>query len=260
MKKLINDFKQFNKYALYSAKAELKTDVANSYFSWLWWLLDPLFFMLIYTFIVVVVYKTSEPAFPVFVLIGLNVWNFFSKVVSNSVKIVSANKGVVSKVYLPKYILILQKLYVNFFKMIISTALVAILLLLYKVQVSMNIIYLIPLAVVLLTLTFGCSIFLAHFGVFVEDLANVVNILLRLMFYLSGIFYSISSRIPSPFNTIMLRVNPVAYLIEEYRNVLLHNATPNLSLMIYWYFISIIIVLFSSKLMNKYENSYVKVI
>lgn len=260
MKKLFQDFKKFNKYALYSAKAELKSEVINSYFSWLWWILDPLFFMLIYTFIVVVVYKTSEPLFPVFVLIGLTIWNFFSKVVANSVKIVSANSGIVSKVYIPKYILILQKMYVNFFRMIISTLLIGVLLLFYKVNIGLTILYFIPLTVILFILTLGVSIFLSHFGVFVEDLANVINILLRLMFYLSGIFYSISTRIPAPYNMLMLRLNPIAYLIEDYRNVLLHNTLPNFSLMLYWLIISVIIVLLSAKLMYKYENSYVKVI
>lgn len=259
MKKIILHFKKFNKYALYSAKAELKSDVANSYFSWLWWILDPLFFMLIYTFIVIVVYKTSEPIFPVFVLIGLTIWNFFSKVVTSSVKIVSANSGVVSKVYIPKYILILQKMYVNFFQMSISTFLILILLLIYKVKITVFIIYFIPLTITLFSLTLGLSVLFAHFGVFVEDLSNVVNIIFRLVFYLSGIFYSISTRIPSPFNSIMLRVNPVAYLIEDFRNVMLYGVSPNLSLMLYWFLISIIIISSSIKIMYKYENSYVKV-
>ena len=39
------------KYSFFSAKTQLKAEVANSYLNWLWWIIDPLSFMLIYTFI-----------------------------------------------------------------------------------------------------------------------------------------------------------------------------------------------------------------
>ena len=42
--------KKYWKYAIYSSKAQLKAEVANSYLNWLWWVLDPLCFMLIYVF------------------------------------------------------------------------------------------------------------------------------------------------------------------------------------------------------------------
>ena len=42
--------KKYWKYAIYSSKAQLKAEVANSYLNWLWWILDPLCFMLIYVF------------------------------------------------------------------------------------------------------------------------------------------------------------------------------------------------------------------
>ena len=43
-----NDLKKHNGYALYAAKAELKTEVASSYLNWIWWILEPLCFMMIY--------------------------------------------------------------------------------------------------------------------------------------------------------------------------------------------------------------------
>ena len=48
---------------------------------------------------------------------------------------------------------------------------------------------------VLMVVTFGISTILLHFGIFVEDLFNVTNIVLKLLFYLSGVFYSIGTRI-----------------------------------------------------------------
>ena len=105
LKKFFCNLKKYYKYSVYAAKAELKSEITNSYLNWLWWFLDPISYMLIYTFIVEVVFKTTEQYFPVFVFIGLTTWDLFSKTVSGSVKLVKNNIGTINKVYLPKYIL-----------------------------------------------------------------------------------------------------------------------------------------------------------
>ena len=69
IKKAIGNIKKYFRYAVYSAKSELKSEVANSYLNWIWWILEPICLMLVYVFIVEVVFQTKEPKFPVFVLI-----------------------------------------------------------------------------------------------------------------------------------------------------------------------------------------------
>lgn len=109
MSRFFKDIKKFFNYTVFSSKAELKSEVAGSFLSWLWWILDPFFFMLVYSFIAILVFKSGEPYFPVFVFIGLNCWQFFSKVVKSCVKVVQSKKMIVTKVYIPKHIFILEK-------------------------------------------------------------------------------------------------------------------------------------------------------
>lgn len=109
MNRFFKDIKKFFNYTVFSSKAELKSEVAGSFLSWLWWILDPFFFMLVYSFIAILVFKSGEPYFPVFVFIGLNCWQFFSKVVKSCVKVVQSKKMIVTKVYIPKHIFILEK-------------------------------------------------------------------------------------------------------------------------------------------------------
>ena len=161
-------------------RSELKAEVANSYLNWVWWVLEPLCFMGVYTLIFGYFFKASEPYFTVYIFIGITVWDFFNKMVKSSVKLVKSNKPIVSKVYVPKYILIIEKMMVNGFKMSIGFAITAFLMLINRVPVSWNILWLIPILLCLILVTFGiCSIVL-HFGVYIEDLANVLNIVLRL--------------------------------------------------------------------------------
>ena len=184
MNRFITNVKKYFKYATYAAKADLKAEVANSYLNWLWWVLDPIFFMLIYTFIVEIVFKTSEAYFPVFVFVGLTAWDFFNRMVSGSVKLVVSKKSIVTKVYIPKYILLIEKSFVYLFKMMISFALVFVLMIFFGVPFTTKIFYVIPITIVLYIVSFGIASILLHFGIFVEDLFNVTNIVLKLVFYL----------------------------------------------------------------------------
>lgn len=260
MVKFINDFKKFYKYAIYSAKAELKSEVANSHLSWLWWVLDPLLFMLVYSFIAVIVFGSGEQYFPIFVFIGLNSWTFFEKTIKNSVKLVSSNGHIVSKVYIPKYILILIKMLVNGFKMVVSFSLVVVFMIIYKVPVSGVILYTIPIFATLIVVTFGISTIMLHYGVYVEDLANVINVLLKLVFYLSGIFYAIEKRVPKPYNELLLKFNPAALIMHDLREVMIYMSLPHRKMIILWFIIGCLISALGVRMIYKYENSYVKVI
>ena len=231
LKRFQKDIKKYFGFSIVSAKAQLKSEVANSYLNWLWWVLDPICFMLIYTFIFGYVFKAKEPYFPVFIFIGLSMWDFFNRMINQSVRIVKTNKPIVSKVYLPKYILVLTKIWVNSFKMMISFGIVILMMIFYRVPLS-----------------------------FVEDLSNVVMIALRMLFYLTGIFYNVGTRIPAPYGEFLLKYNPMAFFLECMRNALLYGKIPHRKLMLAWFLVSIVLTVLGIRKIYKNENSYVKVI
>ena len=260
MKRFFNDLKKYKNYIIYSTKAELKTEIINSYLGWMWMILEPLAFMLIYLFIASVIFKSKVEFFPIFVFVGLSIWNFFNKMVVASVKIVATNRDTVTKVYLPKYVLLLVKMGVNAFKMGVSFLLVAVFMLAYKVPLSWNILWFFPIIITVLVFTFGVCTFMLHFGVFVEDLVNLVNIALRMMFYLTGIFYDISSRIRNElYRTILLNLNPVANFLYNMRNVLIYRIPPVGYWTLIWFIVGVIISMLGIRTIYKYENTYVKV-
>lgn len=259
MKRFINDIKKYYKYTIYAAKAELNSEVAGSYLGWLWWFLEPLCFMFVYAFLVMAVFRTSEQYMLAFVFIGNTIWTFFNKCLKTSVKLISSNKNIVTKVYIPKFILVLVKMLVNFFKLLVSLVIVAGLMAIYQVPLSITMIQMIPILILIFLFTFGVCVILSHFGVFIEDLANVVNILLKLVFYFSGIFYSVTKRIPAPYGEIMATINPAAFFIEQSRNVLLYGANMNFGIYAIWFAIALSICVIGIRLIYKNENSYVKV-
>ena len=55
MKRFFKEMKQYWGFAVYSAKCDLKAEVANSFLNWLWWILEPMSSMIIYA--VVYIYQ-----------------------------------------------------------------------------------------------------------------------------------------------------------------------------------------------------------
>lgn len=263
MKRFLNDIVKYNSYAVYSAKSELKAEVASSYLNWIWWILEPVCFMLIYTFIFGYVFKVGEMYFPVFVYVGLTIWDFFNKNVKVSVRMVKKNKGIISKVYIPKFVLIETKMMVHGFKMLISSFIIVILMIGYHVPVTWNILYIFPLIIILVIFNYGIMCILLHYGVYVTDLSNVVNILLRLVFYLTGIFYSIETRVGKNYPEIaelLEKWNPIAFIISSARKCILYGERPSGRFMLLWFIIGLMISVIGTRIIYKNENSYVKVI
>lgn len=259
--RFFQDMKKYFRYARYAAKSALNVEVAGSYLNWLWWIFNPFCMMIIYTLIFGYIFNKSEPFFPIFVFLGLTLWDYFNRTLNASVRIVKRNKHIVTKVYLPKFVLVETEMFVDFVKLLISFGLIIIMLIFFKVPVTWRIVWLVPLMAIESLFTFGLSTIVLHFGVFVEDLSNIVKILLRFVFYATGIFYSIPKRIHNPFwKELLLHYNPMAMFINTARNVVLYETDPEYLWMLIWTGISLLLCLIGVKLIYRYENSYAKVI
>ena len=115
--------------------------------------------------------------------------------------------------------------------------------------------------IVLFVVTFGVSSILLHFGIFVEDLHNITNIVLRLVMYLSGIFYSIGTRIKNPVaKYFLLKFNPIAFIMDQSRNVMLYGKMPSFKWLGAWFIVGCLLSWIGVTIIHKYENSYAKVI
>ena len=259
LKRFFTDLRKYFSFSVVSAKSQLKTEVAGSYLNWIWWILDPLCFMLIYTFIFGYVFSASEQYFPVFIFVGLSMWNFFNGTLKSSVRIVKRNKPIVSRVYFPKYILVVAQLMADAFKMMISFGIVVLMMIFFQVPISFNVLFFIPIIIILMLFTFGCSCIVMHFGVYVEDLANVINIVLRFLFYLTGIFYNIKTKIPN-IGEYLNNYNPLASLITAMRDCLIYSRMPDLKFLGIWFVVSVLLTVGGVALVYKEENSYLKAV
>lgn len=258
--RFLNDIVKYSYYMIYSAQTDLRAEVANSYLNRLWWLLEPFFNMLVYVIVFGKVMGNSIENYATYVFSALLLWNYFSKTVNYSVKLVRTNKEIVTKVYIPKFVLLLSNMFLNLFKLLFSLIVLVAMMLLFRVHIGLNLLWVIPAYIVTTLLAFGVGMIFLHYGVFIDDLSYAVIILLNMLMFLSGVFYEVLTTLPEPLNIIMMYCNPVAMLIDTMRNALLYNTASNLLSLGMWFLISLILSYVGIHIVYKNENGYVKVV
>lgn len=260
LRKFCQDIYKYGYYMTYSAKADLKAEVANSYLNWFWWILEPFCNMLVYVIVFSNIMGTSIAYYPVFTFSSLLMWNFFNKTINYSVKAVRNNRDIVSRVYVPKFVLLMSNMILNFFKLLFSLVVLLGLLIVFRVPISPQMLWVFVCYAELILVSFGIGMIFMHFGVFIDDLSYAVGIALNMMMFLSGVFYDLPTSIGAPLNQLLLWFNPVALLIDTMRSALLYGQISNLPAFAAWFVLSLGLCGLGVCIVYKNENGYVKVV
>ena len=147
----------------------------------------------------------------------------------------------------------------NLFKLLLSFLIIAIMMIFDGVELTPFCLGWFPVMLELLMLTYGVSTFFLHLGVFYEDLEYVISVLLNILMFFSGIFFSIERFLPEKGGRFLGTVNPMAFLITSMRNCLIYGKGIEPLPFLLWLVLSFCISLAGTQIIRRNENNYVKV-
>ena len=81
-----------------------------------------------------------------------------------------------------------------------------------------------------------------------------------MVFYLSVIFYNINTRLKGTLGFLLLRVNPIAFCMNELRKATIYGKIPSIEGLAVWFVIGVLLCAVGIHVIHKNENSYAKVI
>jgi ABC-2 type transport system permease protein len=171
-------------------RKELKVKYKNSILGFAWSLLNPLLYLVVFYIAFVKILGSGVPAFPIFLLSGLLVWNLFSTGLGSACSSVVANSGLVKKVAFPREILPLAavgSMLVHFFlqSMVLFATLAII-----RWDVAWTYVAFLPLALIaLLILTGALGILLSAANVYLRDTQHFLELALLAWFWVTPIVY-----------------------------------------------------------------------
>jgi lipopolysaccharide transport system permease protein len=219
----------------------LRSEVHRNYLSYGWWILEPLLHMVVYYMVFGLLLHRGSENYPVFLLTGLIPWMWFLKAVNISSNSIIAGQNLMLQVGIPSVIFPLITYLQSTLKQIPIFILLFGFVWLQGYTPNAHWWALFPVIIVqaLLTLAFACAV--AAVIPFVRDLAYLVPTGLTFLMFLSGIFYDYRS-ISREWQELFL-MNPIAFLLKSYREILLDGIMPDLFTLALWGFGSVAICL-----------------
>ena len=243
---------------LYRAHSEMRSEVAIGSLGMLLWIIEPLLYMgAFYVIFAALELRGGVDTVP-FLLVGLVIWKWFANSIYRGAFSITSAAAVMQQIHVPKYIFLVSALLSCFYQFLIVFGLLLGFLLLYGIEPAWSWLNLVPVVFLQLLLTIGIAGLFAVFLPFFADLHVVISHGLTLAFFMSGIFFDISS-VP-PFYQRILYLNPMATIIEAYRDILLTGENGNWASLGIVALFSVLLVIIVFVLLHKWDRVYPKVL
>lgn len=208
---------------------DLRVTYQATFFSYLWWIARPLATGLVLYFALGRVLRLDIPNYSVFLLSALFPWFWFSGSIQQAAGSFIVNGGLLKKVRFPRLILPLSAVFFNTVQFLLALPVLALFVIVAGIDADVAWVVGIPLLLALqLLLLVGLGTFVASLSVFLRDLQPSLGVVLLLMFYGSPIIYPLE-RVPERFKPFVL-LNPVAPLLEGWRELFLEGSVPGVEL------------------------------
>jgi ABC-type polysaccharide/polyol phosphate export permease len=241
-----NSLKSTLGLSLSLAKAGFKLRNEGSYLGIVWYLLEPVLLFLIILFLQSFFNGGVIQNYPIYLLIGLIMFNFFSQTTTLAIMSITSKSKFVTNIRVNYQSLVLasfiQSVYSHFFEVLI----LFFFFFLYKVPM-IGIFYYIFIFIFLAIFTLGLSFLLAIIGVYVSDLQNVWRVLMRLLWFATPIFYFVKK------DSIFFSFNPIYYFIKLTRSLIIENQIIGLDYL-FILFLSLIMLIFGILIFNRYKS------
>ena len=203
--------------ALMLAIREVKTRYKQSMLGFIWAIARPLIQVIVFTYLFGSVAKlpSGTVPYPLFVFSALLAWDLFSNIVQGCAASIISHRVVVERVYCPRLIFLVSAVFVALFDFAVSVCVFLVLMLLYGVMPSLDLIWmpLILMVVVLSGLSIG--LWLAAAAVWMRDIKFIVSYVIQLMMLLTPVGYG-GSAVPEQFR-FLVDMNPMAIIVEAFR-------------------------------------------
>ncbi|MEG3839010.1 ABC transporter permease [Microcoleus sp. herbarium14] len=192
-----------------------------------WTLINPLLQLAVFSFVFRSVIPVNIPQFSSFAFSGLLIWNWSQIALFQATGLITGNLALIRQPNFPTAILPVVTTTTGLIHFLLALPVLIIFLAVDGVQPNSVLLYLPLLIVIQFVLTVSLAYPLAAMNVTFRDTQHTLGVVLQMLFYLTPIFYDLSS-VPKQYQP-LYQLNPMVPLIEAYRAILLKGMQPDWS-------------------------------
>lgn len=239
---------------------EIKARYKQSVLGYAWVILNPFFQMLVMAFIFsqLLRFPTIGVPYAVFLYAGLLPWNLFANSLTHSTNSLVNNASLLTKVYFPREIFLISTILAKIVDYLLASSVFVLFMFYFQLPVTWHILWFIPIFFLQQLFTYGLSLIFAAINLFYRDIQYVLTLLLTVWMYLTPVIYPVDL-FPDKYRFVF-QFNPMAVIINAYRQVILGGGPPNLQSLGIGLVVSIIIYLLGHRLFKKLEGTFADVV
>ena len=244
-------------------RTDFKLRYQGSVLGYAWSLLRPLLlFMILYVvFVKFLKIGANVPHYPIYLLIGIVIWNFFVEMTQQSLGSIVNRGDLIRKISIPRWIIVLTSSISALINLLLNFVVVAVFMVINHVDIHWPLL-LVPLIIVeVYAFALGASLFLSAAFVKYRDTVYIWEVVLQAGFYMTPILYPLSSITNVPLVKLIM-LNPMAQAIQDIRYVAVTKDTQTVYRIFgggydkYIPFIIVITLLIGGLLYFKKESKY----
>ncbi len=188
-----------------------------------WAILQPLSMMMIFTIIFSFFAKMPSEGSPyaVFAYAALLPWTFFSTALANATNGLVSHTQLVTKVYFPREILPITYVFAALFDFLIASTVLAGLMIYYRIQPTINVLYAIPIIFIMTCFATAMSLLFSATQVRFRDMGVAVPLILQIWMFATPVIYPLSA-VPARVRPLYV-LNPLVGIIENFRQTVLNG-------------------------------------
>ena len=227
------DFVRFIPLLMGLTGRDFKLKYRRSFLGILWSMLNPLLMMIVFTSVFSILLRAQpvDMPFAVYYITGATLFNFFSEASSSSMSSIINNASLIKKVYIPKYIFVLEKCSFSFINMLFSLIAMIGVILFYVItgevhlHLTMFLIF-IPM-IFIFVFSVGIGLILAALSVFFRDITHIWGVLTTVWMYLTPIMYPMDILRDHDLEWVV-QINPLFYFVDDFRNLMINGIIPSI--------------------------------
>lgn len=220
----IKNFMKFRPLLSELVARDIKIKYRRSVLGVLWTLLNPLCMMIILSIVFSNIFKFDVENFPLYVLSGQVIFNFFNDATTSSMTSIINSASLIKKVYVPKYLFVLSRIVSSFINLM--AAFTALLLVMVATRTELHFtafLSFIPLFMVVV-FSLGVGLILAALTVKFRDIIHLYSVFTTGLMYLTPVIYPMSI-LPEGIKTVVM-LNPLTNYLIMFRGMMLENTLP----------------------------------
>jgi ABC-2 type transport system permease protein len=234
---------------------DFHTKYKRSVLGMFWSFLNPLLTMAVQYFVFSTIFKMAVSYYPVYLLTGIVMFNFFSESCGMALMSIIGNSSLITKVYVPKYIYPLTRVMSSCINLLISLIPLFAVALIAGVPFTQALL-LFPFSLVCLTVfCLGLGMLLAAGMVFFRDVQFLWGVFSMVWMYATPIFYP-ESILPAQFKFI-LQVNPLYYFITFARSCIIGGVSPEPIVYIQCLLFAFVMFLIGALVFKKTQDAFI---